>query len=93
MGIAFFEQDELRVQLAERMEIDAEGFNPLYSVRDDYKVLQWMRTTVKTDYEATWKTFASYVSGAMHQYVVGDYYKGALLAVGIIDTGKPENRK
>lgn len=93
MGVAFFEQDELRVQLADRMGIDPEGFNPLYSVSDDYKVLQWMRSAVRTEYEATFKTFASYVSGAMHQYVVGDFYKGALLAVGIIDTGKPENRK
>lgn len=93
MTLAFYEQDELRVQLAERMKIDEEGFNPLYNVGDDYKILVWMRTTVQQDYEATWKTFASYISGAMHQYVVGDYYKAALLAVGIIDTGKPENRK
>jgi hypothetical protein len=85
---SLFDIDDLRVQLADRMDISPEGFNPLYSTSDDYKVLQWMRNDVRVNYPSTWLTFASYVSGAMHQYVVGDYTKGAMLAIGIVDTGK-----
>ncbi len=83
-----FENDDLRVQLADRMGIDAEGFNPLYNVADDYKVLIWMRTEVKNEYFDTWRTFISYISGAMYEYVVGDYTRGAMVAIGIINTGR-----
>jgi hypothetical protein len=83
----FKEEDILR-ELADRMEIDVEGFNPFYNVEDDYKVLLWMRTTVRMEYVDTWKTFASYVSGAMHQYEVGDYVRNAILAIGIVTPSK-----
>ena len=84
-----FDNDDLRVQLADRMDIEEVGFNPLFSVEDDYKVLQWMRTTVRMKYPTTHDLFVSYVSGAMHHYVVGDWTRGAMLAIGIIDSSKP----
>ena len=84
-----FELDSLRVELADRMEISPEGFNPLYNASDDYKVLQWMRTEVKAKYPDTYRTFISYISGQMHDYVVGDYTRGAYCAIGIVDPRKP----
>ena len=84
-----FDDDGLRVELADRMGIDAEGFNPMYNPSDDYKVLQWMRTEVKNKYFDTYRTFISYISGAMHQYVVGDFARGAICAAGIVDPRKP----
>lgn len=84
-----FDDDSLRVELANRMEIDAEGFNPMYNPSHDYKVLQWMRTQVRQEYMDTYKTFVGYISGAMHEYVVGDFARGAICAIGIIDPRKP----
>ena len=80
-----FSEEGLIRELKDRMEMD-EGvdFNPFIRPQDDYKVLQWMRTVVKSEYITTYRTFTSYISGAMHQYVVGDYVRGAILAIGII---------
>lgn len=84
-----FANDDLRVQLADRMGISPEGFNPLYSTSDDYKVLQWMRTVVQVDYPSTYKLFISYISGPMYHYSVGDFTRGAMLAIGITNSNKP----
>lgn len=85
-----FENDDLRVQLADRMGISPEGFNPLYNVAHDYAVLQWMRTEVQENYASTWRTFISYISSPMYNYVVGDYARNAMLAIGIINTSESE---
>lgn len=78
-----FDNDELRVQLAERMGIPAGGFFPLRNPEDDYMVLCWMRNTVQIDARDTFKTFISYISGPMHKYEVGDYARGAMCALGV----------
>lgn len=88
-----FENDDLRVQLAEKMEIDVgdiEDFWPFEDPSADYDVLMWMRHTVKHKWPTTYSIFLSYVSGAMHSYAVGDYARGAMLAIGIINTAKSE---
>lgn len=86
-----FENDDLRTQLADRMEMDVgdvEDFWPFDNASDDYSVLLWMRHEVKTRWPSTYVLFISYISGSMHSYVVGDYTRGAMLAVGIINSNK-----
>lgn len=83
MVVNIFENDDLRVQLAERMGIPASGFSPLVNPEDDYMVLCWMRNAVKIDNKDTYKTFISYVSGPMYMYEVGDYARGAMCALGV----------
>lgn len=84
-----FSEEALIKELKARMEMDESvDFNPFIKPQDDYKVLQWMRTTVKSEYVTTYRTFISYISGAMHQYVVGDYVRGAILAIGIISAAQ-----
>jgi hypothetical protein len=86
-----FDNDDLRVQLADRMKMDVgdvEDFWPLDDPTDDYSVLLWMRHEVQHKYPSTYIQFISYVSGAMHSYNVGDYTRNAMLAVGIIDNSK-----
>ena len=80
-----FSEEALIKELIARMEMDESvDFNPFIRPQDDYKVLQWMRTTVKGEYITTYRTFISYISGAMYQYVVGDFVRCAILAIGII---------
>jgi len=82
-----FDNDDLRVQLAARMGIvkpeEVDGFKPLSNVAHDYMVLHWMRAIVQYDANDTYKTFISYISGAMHEYNVGDYARGAMCALGV----------
>lgn len=83
-----FENDDLRVQLADRMEANPDDFEPFVNPTHDYDVLLWMRHTVKAKWPDTYRTFISYISGAMHSYNVGDYARGAMLAIGIINSSK-----
>ena len=88
-----FENDDLRVQLADRMEMrvgDVEDFWPFDQPECDYRVLLWMRHDVQPRWPETYHLFKSYISGQMHDYTVGDYTRGAILAVGIINTNKDE---
>lgn len=62
------------------------AFYPMTNVADDYSVLVWMKQIVQYKYPDTYRDFIGMVSGAMWQYVVGDYAKGAMCAIGIIDT-------
>lgn len=87
-----FKQGDILKQLASRMgedgPADFDDWHPLDNPAQDYMVLEWMRNTVRVKFPATYQDFISYVSGAMHQYNVGDYTKAALFAIGIIDTSK-----
>ena len=83
-----FDNEDLRTELADRMGIDTDvdDFYPLQNPTHDYEVLLWMRTEVKEKYPDTYRRFISYISGQMYDYVVGDYARGAICAIGIINT-------
>ena len=85
--MSIFDNDDLRIQLAERMGIEKpeeiDAFKPLSNVAHDYMVLHWMRAVVQHEFKDTYRTFISYLSGSMHQYNVGDYARGAMCALGI----------
>ena len=72
------------------MGADVEDFHPLDQVEHDYLVLEWMRNVVKNERPTTYDDFVSYISGPMHAYVVGDYVKAAIFAIGIVTPGKKE---
>ncbi len=85
-----FQEYDILKQLASRMEeyADVDDFNPLDNVKHDYQVLEWMRDVVKVKNPETFNKFISYVSGAMHHYVTGDYVKAAIIAIGVRDVNK-----
>lgn len=83
-----FDNDDLRVQLADRMDANPDDFEPFVNPTHDYEVLLWMRHKVQVKWPTTYTLFISYISGSMHSYVVGDYTRGAMLAVGIINSNK-----
>ena len=86
-----FSEEDLIRELKVRMVMDeTTDFNPFIRPQDDYKVLQWMRTTVKKNYVTTYHTYISYISGALFQYVVGDYVRAVILAIGILTPPEQE---
>ena len=87
----YYEQGDIIKKLAERMGNYLDGvedFNPYEKPEHDYLVLTWLRDVVRLEYISTWTDFVSYISGPMHAYVVGDYVKAAIFAIGIIDISK-----
>lgn len=65
---------------------DKLDFYPMQNVQHDYAVLQWMNTDVKYNFPATYKSFISMVSSPMYEYVVGDFARNAMCAIGIVAT-------
>ena len=62
------------------------AFYPMTNADHDYSVLEWMRNVVQYKYPDTYRDFLGMISGAMWQYNVGDFAKGAMCAIGIVDT-------
>lgn len=85
-----FKQYDILKQLASRMGdyADVDDFHPLDNVEHDYRVLEWMRNVVRVESADTHSKFISYISGPMHRYVVGDYVKAAIIAIGVEDVSK-----
>lgn len=86
----FFEQNDVLKQLASKMGeyANVDDFHPLDNVAHDYAVLEWMRDVVRVENVTTYGEFIAMVSGPMHLYKTGDYVKGAIFSIGIIDTSK-----